>query len=66
MRSSTTQASTASSFTPAVHVSALSWTWEWGAPLLLHGFARSGEPRAGDPYCLYAVSNAGSLLGLLA
>lgn len=36
------------------------------APLLQHWFSRSGEPDATDPYFLYATSNAGSLLGLLA
>lgn len=36
------------------------------APLLQAWFARSGERTASDPYYLYAASNAGSLLSLLA
>ena len=36
------------------------------APLLQVWYARSGDKRAGDPYFLYAASNAGSLLALLA
>ena len=36
------------------------------APLLLRWFSRTTDARAGDPYFLYASSNAGSLLGLLA
>jgi hypothetical protein len=36
------------------------------APLLQAWFARSGHPDARDPYVLYAASNAGSLLALLA
>jgi hypothetical protein len=36
------------------------------APLLQAWFARSGDAAAGDPYFLYAASNAGSLLALLA
>ncbi|HRJ69062.1 MAG TPA: fused MFS/spermidine synthase [Beijerinckiaceae bacterium] len=36
------------------------------APLLQICFANSGAPRAGNPYPLYAVSNAGSLAALLA
>ncbi len=35
------------------------------APLLQRWFSRSGHPNAKDPYFLYAISNAGSLLGLL-
>ena len=35
------------------------------APLLQHWFSRTSDPRARDPYFLYAASNAGSLLGLL-
>ena len=35
------------------------------APLLQRWFAATGDRRAGDPYFLYAASNAGSLLGLL-
>ena len=35
------------------------------APLLLRWFSRTRDPRAKDPYFLYAASNAGSLLGLL-
>lgn len=36
------------------------------APLLQHWFAHSRHERSGNPYFLYAASNAGSLLGLLA
>lgn len=36
------------------------------APLLQQWFARTDHPHAGDPYFLYAASNAGSLLALLA
>jgi hypothetical protein len=36
------------------------------APLLQHWFSRTNHARAADPYFLYAASNAGSLLGLLA
>jgi hypothetical protein len=36
------------------------------APILQAWFARTGHPRSSDPYFLYAASNAGSLLGLLA
>jgi hypothetical protein len=36
------------------------------APLLQAWFARSGHPDAEDPYFLYAASNAGSLIALLA
>jgi hypothetical protein len=35
-------------------------------PLVQGWFARTGSARAGDPYFLYAASNAGSLIGLLA
>lgn len=35
------------------------------APLLQSWYSHSGRPDAGDPYFLYAASNAGSLLGLL-
>lgn len=35
-------------------------------PLLQGWFARTGDRRAGDPYFLYAASNAGSFVGLLA
>ena len=35
------------------------------APLLQAWFARSGHPRAEDPYFLYAASNIGSILALL-
>nr|NIM39819.1 hypothetical protein [Hydrogenophaga sp.]NIT07169.1 hypothetical protein [Xanthomonadales bacterium]NIN54059.1 hypothetical protein [Hydrogenophaga sp.]NIO50415.1 hypothetical protein [Hydrogenophaga sp.]NIO88448.1 hypothetical protein [Hydrogenophaga sp.] len=35
------------------------------APLLQRWFAGTDDPRAGDPYFLYAASNAGSLVGLL-
>jgi hypothetical protein len=37
-----------------------------GAPLLQRWFHYTGYRRADDPYFLYATSNAGSLLGLLA
>jgi hypothetical protein len=37
-----------------------------GAPLLQRWFARTGHPDAADPYFLYAASNAGSLVALLA
>lgn len=36
------------------------------APLLQAWFARSGHPSASDPYFLYAASNLGSILALLA
>ena len=36
------------------------------SPLLQRWFAATGHPAAQDPYFLYAASNAGSLLGLLA
>ena len=36
------------------------------APLLQRWFAGTGHPAAADPYFLYAASNAGSLLALLA
>ena len=36
------------------------------SPLLQRWFAATGHPAARDPYFLYAASNAGSLLGLLA
>ena len=36
------------------------------APLLQRWFASTGHPSAADPYFLYAASNAGSLLALLA
>jgi hypothetical protein len=36
------------------------------SPLLQSWFAKSGKPNSGDPYFLYAASNAGSLVGLLA
>ena len=35
-------------------------------PLLQRWFSRTDDAAAGDPYFLYAASNAGSLLGLLA
>ena len=35
------------------------------SPLIQRWFSLSSHRRAGDPYFLYAVSNAGSLLGLL-
>ncbi len=37
-----------------------------GSPLLQHLFARSGHQAAGNPYVLYAASNAGSLVAVLA
>jgi len=37
-----------------------------GAPLLQRWFARSGDANAHDPYFLYAASNLGSCIGLLA
>ena len=37
-----------------------------GAPLLQHWFSRTGHPDAANPYFLYAASNAGSMLALLA
>jgi hypothetical protein len=36
------------------------------APLLQRWFARTGHAQARDPYFLYAASNVGSMLGLLA
>ena len=36
------------------------------APLLQRWFSRTAHRRAADPYFLYAASNAGSLLGLVA
>ncbi len=36
------------------------------APLLQRWFASTGHPASKDPYFLYAASNAGSLVGLLA
>ena len=36
------------------------------APLVQHWFTRTGHPRAHDPYFLYAASNAGSLMALMA
>lgn len=36
-----------------------------GAPLLQRWFSTSGHRAAGDPYFLYAASNAGSLLALI-
>ena len=36
------------------------------APLLQRWFSRSGHPDAADPYFLYAASNLGSMLALLA
>jgi len=36
------------------------------SPLLQRWFAAAGQPAGGDPYFLYAASNAGSLIGLLA
>ena len=43
---------------PALAVATLS-------PLLQHWYASLGLKRSGDPYFLYAASNAGSLIGLL-
>ena len=36
------------------------------SPVLQRWFAATDHPQAGDPYFLYAMGNAGSLLGLLA
>lgn len=36
------------------------------APLLQRWLAETGHPKADDPYFLYAASNAGSMIGLLA
>jgi hypothetical protein len=36
------------------------------SPLVQRWFAGTGHRRAGDPYFLYAASNAGSLIGLIA
>lgn len=36
------------------------------SPLLQRWFSMSGDKRAGDPYFLYAASNVGSMVGLLA
>src|SRR5262249_40586412 len=36
------------------------------APLIQNWFRLTGHPRAHDPYFLYAASNAGSLIALLA
>ena len=36
------------------------------SPMLQKWFAATRHPKAGDPYFLYAASNAGSLVGLLA
>jgi SAM-dependent methyltransferase len=37
-----------------------------GAPLLQRWFAGTGHPRRADPYFLYAASNAGSMIALVA
>ena len=42
------------------------FTLSASAPLLQSWFARSGDRLSGDPYFLYAASNLGSLLALLA
>jgi hypothetical protein len=42
------------------------WMAATASPLLQRWFAVTGHPRAHDPYFLYAASNAGSLLALLA
>lgn len=42
------------------------WLAAAASPLLQRWFAATGHPRAHDPYFLYAASNAGSLLALLA
>jgi len=50
-------------------VTSLGWPFcalSANAPLLQNWFARSGHARAGNPYFLYAASNAGSLAALLA
>lgn len=42
------------------------WLGAASSPLLQRWFATTGHPRAHDPYFLYAASNAGSLLALIA
>ncbi len=42
------------------------WLAAAASPLLQRWFAATSHPRANDPYFLYAASNAGSLLALLA
>lgn len=37
-----------------------------GSPLLQRWFSRTGHPAAGNPYFLYAASNLGSMIALLA
>src|SRR6185503_17028280 len=37
-----------------------------GAPLLQRWFSRTGHPSAANPYFLYAASNLGSMIALLA
>jgi len=50
----------------AVGVGAPFFALSASTPMLQKWFSHSGHPSASDPYFLYAASNAGSLLGLLA
>ncbi|MGA2073322.1 MAG: hypothetical protein ABSH52_07435 [Terriglobia bacterium] len=50
----------------AVAVGAPFFALSASTPILQKWFSHSGHPSASDPYFLYAASNAGSLLGLLA
>jgi len=50
----------------AVAVGAPFFALSASTPMLQKWFSHSGHPTASDPYSLYAASNAGSLLGLLA
>ncbi len=50
----------------AVLVGAPFFVLSTSAPVLQRWFAATGHRAGGDPYFLYAASNAGSLLGLLA
>ena len=50
----------------AVAVGAPFFALSASTPLLQKWFSHSGHPAAADPYFLYAASNSGSLLGLLA
>jgi SAM-dependent methyltransferase len=50
----------------AVAVGAPFFALSASTPLLQRWFSHSAHPSASDPYFLYAASNAGSLLGLLA
>jgi SAM-dependent methyltransferase len=42
------------------------FTLSAGTPLIQRWFGASGDPAAGDPYFLYAASNLGSFVGLIA